>query len=163
MLFRSDGLIWFIQNCFDSLLKINPALKLKVVGIWTKGTIGSYSSQQIEFAGFVPNLETVLENSIMIVPLRIGSGMRMKIIESILYKIPFITTSIGVEGLNFKNNEDCFIADTALEFVEKSLLLMNDKMLQKSFIENSYNTLLRSYSYDKAMEKRQNLYDDLLN
>lgn len=66
------------------------------------------------------------------VPIRIGSGMRMKILDAINSKSPLITTTKGVEGLNFINEEECLIADTPDAFANAIIRLLNDTNLQKN-------------------------------
>ena len=156
-----DGLVWFMENCFSLLLQQHPSIKLHIIGKWGHEFISKYESEKIRFLGFVENLDEALLNSIMIVPVRIGSGIRMKIIDGINAGIPFVTTTIGVEGWDFRNNMDCFIADTPEEYVRCLSQLITDKQMQNLFIRNSQIRLKELYSFDKAMEKRQKLYDSI--
>ena len=54
---------------------------------------------EIKFVGYVEDLSDFLKGSIALVPIRIGSGLRMKILDAVSLGIPFVTTSKGVEGL----------------------------------------------------------------
>ena len=159
---NKDGVVWFLKNCFPLLKAKYPALKFHIIGSWDESVIKTLASEDVIFYGFTPNLENALYNSISIVPIRIGSGMRMKIIDAINHGIPFVTTSVGVEGLDFKDNYDCFIGDTDIDFVEKISELIQNTYLQNSFIKQSMNTLQRLYSFDSAIEKRQQLYNSIL-
>ena len=158
---NKDGLTWFLKNCFPLLKQKCPAIKLHVIGKWNKEFISKYECEDIKFFGFVEDLDNALSNSIMIVPIRIGSGIRMKIIDSINTGIPFVTTTIGVEGWDFRNNIDCFIADSANEYVSCLLQLISDEQLQNLFIQNSQIRFDELYSFEKAIKKRQELYDNI--
>jgi glycosyltransferase involved in cell wall biosynthesis len=73
-----------------------------------------------------------------LVPLSIGSGVRTKIIESVVCGTPVVSTSIGAEGLPFIDGESIFIADTAEDLAEKVLLLVNDDKLRKEMSEKAF-------------------------
>lgn len=158
-----DGLTWFLENCFPLLMQKCPTIKLQIIGKWDNEFISIYEREGIKFLGFAENLDKALSNNIMIVPVRIGSGIRMKIIDCINAGIPFVTTTIGVEGWDFRNNIDCFIADSPEEYVDRLSQLIFDKQLQDLFIQNSQNRLNELYSFEKAMKRRQELYDEIFN
>lgn len=99
----------------------------------------------------------------MIVPLRIGSGMRMKILDAVNCQIPFITTSVGVEGLLFENEKDCLIADTEETFVANLLRLIDDIHLQNHLIQNSKKVYDTNYSIDVLADKRLDVYNQIMN
>ena len=96
--------------------------------------------------GFVEHLEDAVHGSIMIVPILTGSGMRMKILEAAAMSVPFITTSVGVEGLDFKHDESCLVADTAEEFANAIDCLANDAVLRKRLTENASKVFENKYS-----------------
>lgn len=71
---------------------------------------------ELKLAGYVEDLGSFLKGSVAVVPIRIGSGMRMKILDAVLSKVPFVTTAKGVEGIDFKDGEDCLIVDDPAGF-----------------------------------------------
>ena len=81
----------------------------------------------------------------MIVPITIGSGIRMKILEACSLGIPFVSTSVGAEGIPVVDGENCYIADTPEAFIDK-LQKMRNPAIQKKFVENSRNMVLTNYS-----------------
>lgn len=154
-----NALNWFLENCWPALSSAKKDLKLIVIGSWDiKKATAATGKSGIEFLGFVDDLKTVFKNGILVVPMRIGSGMRMKIIDAVNYGVPFVTTTIGVEGLDFKTDTDCFIADSPEEFTAKTLELVNSENLQKTFISNSQSLIRENSSYDKLMHIREKIY-----
>ena len=97
----------------------------------------------------------------MIVPILVGSGIRMKILESSQIGVPFITTSVGVEGLPFQDAKDCFIADTSADFVNKIQLLSRDARLRNLMILNAKKVVEKSFSYDALMKNRLNIINSI--
>jgi glycosyltransferase involved in cell wall biosynthesis len=154
-----DGMDWFLSNCWTEIQRLNPGVSLSVVGRWSaekKQWFKDYTN--VHFEGFVPNLETVMEGSVMIVPLRIGSGMRMKILEGVSYHVPVVSTSVGAEGLPMSNDLNCKIADTADNFILATHQVLNNPELQNSFVQKASEILNEDYSSLECIRKRENIY-----
>lgn len=158
------GMEWFLDNCWSAILKKDNQLRLKIIGKWSAKTqkLWQHKYKNIEFLGFVENLYEVLVDTIMIVPITVGSGIRMKILEAATMKIPFITTEVGVEGLPFEDGEDCFISNDILEFANKILKLKNDSILQKQFIRSANEKIKILYSPEKLRQTRMAVYNSIL-
>lgn len=155
-----NALEWFLDECWKKIHSERPNLNLVVIGAWSekrKSKIISINKGVI-FCGFVKDLGSVFKNGILIVPIRIGSGMRMKIIDSVNYGIPFVTTSFGVEGLDFRDSKDCFIADLPQDFLMKLYQLVDSNELQKSFVKNAQLVLNEYYSNKKLLSIRESIY-----
>lgn len=160
---NKDGLNWFITNCWSQLQ--DKGIKLKIIGNWNKDTIAKIENHYkgIEFVGFVEDLAQAMHEGVFIVPIRIGSGVRMKILDAVMNYLPFITTSVGVEGLNFKKNEDYVLADSSQEFVDAILQLTQDINLMETLSANARKRLIEEYSYDKLISLRLKIYSNLTN
>lgn len=158
---NKDGIFWFVKNVLPLIVEENHDISLEIIGNWSekskKELLGI--SNNTKFLGFVESLEEGLKNSIMIVPIRIGSGMRMKILEAASYSVPMVTTTIGVEGLDFKNEEDCIIADNSMDMAKQILNLTKNEMLYQAFSEKAYNIFLNKYSADVLCNIRLSLYE----
>lgn len=158
-----DGIRWFISEIWPLLHNRYPMLELHLVGRgWNAEMFSNLNIQNVYFDGFVDKLSSVMPNSLSIVPIRIGSGMRMKILEAVHYRIPFVTTTVGVEGLNFQNEKDCFIADSPDDFFTSICKLIEDKGFQDKFIESASDTLRNNYSSDILTKIRSQIYETKL-
>lgn len=156
-----DGLKWFLMDIWEELSRELPSLKLRIIGTgWEPTDFRDVKyMNNIIFEGYVKDLADVIPNSIAITPIRIGSGMRMKILDAIHYNAPFVTTSVGVEGLDFLNGIDCFIADTPDGYRNAIRKLVASPKLQEQFTINALNKLNKQYSEEKLVEKRKNIYN----
>jgi len=157
------GLQWFLDACWPKLLSDNPNNKLQIIGGWPEAIQKSFLEkyQNITFTGFVKNTEEYLQGTILIVPILIGSGIRMKILEGASIGVPIVTTSVGVEGIQITDGIHCSIADTAETFVERIIELRNHD-LQKKYIDNFRNFVSDNYSIDALAENRGFIYQSIL-
>lgn len=160
---NSDGLKWFLEKVWSFILITKPDTVLDVVGSWPKDVCEELMKRykNITFKGMIQDLATVLPGSVMIVPILVGSGMRMKILDAVNHGCPFVTTTVGVEGLNFVNNESCFVEDVSESFASKVLELLNNKELQELFLLNSQKVYNENYSIEILGDKRLQIYNDL--
>jgi glycosyltransferase involved in cell wall biosynthesis len=158
------GLKWFLENCWKCLLEKDSSYVLKIIGNWpeNKRNEVSHKYKNIQFLGFVPNLADSLNNTIMVVPITVGSGIRMKILEAASLGIPFVSTSVGAEGLPFEKGRDCFIADTPESFV-KAIIDLKDKSLREKFAQNANAIVKEKYSMEALRRNRLEIYDKVLN
>jgi glycosyltransferase involved in cell wall biosynthesis len=67
-----------------------------------------------------------------VVPLRVGSGTRIKILEAFSYRLPVVSTSIGAEGLDIQNGSELLIADSSEAFARCCLNIAEDPILAAS-------------------------------
>lgn len=160
---NKKGVEWFLQKCWPLLLSKDPEYKFQIIGKWSTSTQIEYTHKykNIIFLGFVDDLGAAIRQGVMIVPIHIGSGIRMKILEAAANGIPFVTTSVGVEGLSFNSDGECIIADGADSFVDAILCLHNVK-LDNKFIDNAYNVVSTNYSLDALRRNRLTILSEVL-
>ena len=158
------GLRWFLDNCWNRLKAKEPSYRLKIIGEWdekSKQEIFQYYSD-IEFLGFVENLYEVIKGTVMIVPITIGSGIRMKILEAASKGVPFVSTTVGAEGIPVIDGHDCFITDDPLVFVD-DIIKLQDEKLKISFIQNAKMVIENNYSKKALRDNRLKIYNSLFN
>lgn len=158
-----EGFLWFLDNIWRQLSKDIPNIKVLAIGKWRTKHRKSIHKRYInvEMLGYVEDIKPYLQNAIMIVPILTGSGMRMKIIDAANNGTPFITTQIGVEGLNFTNNQDCFIVNNSEDFSSKLIELITNKSLQFKFRDNAFNKIKELYPTKKLVQIRSNIYKQI--
>lgn len=160
---NKQGVDWFLKNSWNKIIQSNPQMHFEVIGNWTSETKVKYETQypNLSFLGFVSSLQEVLIGSIMIVPIHVGSGIRMKIQEAANIGIPFVTTTIGVEGLPFRNEIDCFIEDDATKFANRIIELQNLHK-QKKMASAAYQTVTNFYTFEHLQTNRLSIYKQIL-
>jgi glycosyltransferase involved in cell wall biosynthesis len=145
-----EGLIWFVDGCWNNLKKEYPELKLYIIGKKPDERLVDLSKKysNIIITGFVEDLEMYFTKcKVNVIPLRFGSGMKVKTINGLCRGIPMVTTSIGAEGLQVTNGKDIFIENELEPFAEKIKLLLRDKATWESIANESKKTATKYYTW----------------
>mgnify|MGYP003552398018 CR=1 FL=1 len=157
---NADGILWFSMYVVPLLISRGFAGNIFVTGNWgsnIKDLINQYCSN-VEFIGFVDDIHEFLNGKITIVPIRIGSGMRMKIMDAIPSYSPIVTTSKGCEGIPLQDEKDCFIKDSPEDFAEVILKLLNDANLQNSIASSAIESAKGMMDTESLLKRRLDFY-----
>lgn len=158
-----EGLEWFLDNIWEHILLKHPNTRLNVIGNWSQSQILKYKNiSNLYFLGFVDDLGKELDGAISIVPIISGSGIRMKILDSVNYGTPFISTTIGALDMGFEDGRDCYIADSPIDFSNKLIELMINSSLREKFYENSIKVYNKKYSTTLLAKERLKYYNNIL-
>lgn len=156
------GLECFLCTCWNKLLEINDGYCLNIIGAWTNETKERLQKQykNLVFRGFVPDLYSAINNTTMIVPITIGSGIRMKILEAASCGVPIVTTKVGVEGIPFKDGIHACVSDKIEDFIEKIIFLEN-YVERERMAANAIKVIKQKYSLEALTKDRLNTYNQL--
>lgn len=156
-----DGMFWFCENVLPRLRPKLPGVKIYITGEWDKAAKKKLSAENPElvFCGFVPNIQDFVNGKISIAPIRIGSGMRMKVSDAIMGSSPVVITSKGIEGQVFENGKDCIIADDPTEMASEIAALAADKKLQRAITKSAYEKMQMLSNPHEMVERRLYFYD----
>lgn len=159
-----EGLEWFLSKIMPDLVIINPSIRLFVYGTGTnKIKLNDNIKRNVELVGFAENLtEHILDKDLMIVPLRIGSGIRLKILEMLGMGMNIICTSIGKEGIKAEDNKQLLIADNELEFVKKINAYFTGKYNRKEISSRAKDLIRDNYTWPIIANKFEEEYLSLI-
>lgn len=123
-----DGVLWFAEKVWPAVLRRRPATRWAIVGQRPHPRLGSLAGiPGITLSGWVPTVQPYLAGaSVYIIPLRIGSGTRLKLIEAMAAGKAVISTTIGAEGFDVTPGENIILADRPEEWVEALLDLLDN-------------------------------------
>lgn len=150
-----DATLYFISQVFPLIKEKLPVFKLYIIGPNPHRSIKKFhDGVNIFVTGFVKDIREHIHNSSLIIcPVRIGSGTRFKILQAWAMGKPVVSTTIGVEGLIYKDNENILIADDPKTFAQKILLLFKNKKLYTKLVQNGRITVEKNYSLESIGEK----------
>lgn len=154
-----EGVMWFLEKVWGALLKKDSQYSLQIIGKWSEETKQRLEAEypKVHCLGFVDDIAKAMAGSTMVVPILVGSGIRMKILEAAQLRVPVVSTSVGAEGLPLEDGKNIFIADKAEDFVE-AILRLQDAKLRKSFVDSISKKILPQYSLTALKENRKGLY-----
>jgi glycosyltransferase involved in cell wall biosynthesis len=161
---NSDGILYFLDEIFPLVLKKISTAKIYIVGQLPPKALLARASDNIVVTGFVPDVRPYISRSaVYVVPLRMGSGTRLKIFEAFAMRKPIVTTSIGCEGIEVKHGESALIADDPYTFAEQIIQLMNDAKLQRNLVHCGYELVRTRYDWKEIGLKMEDFYKIILN
>ncbi len=122
-----EGLTWFLENVWQKVIQKHPNITLHIAGRNTPDEWLKKEISNVIIHGEVEDArEFITAHPIMIVPLLSGSGMRVKILESMALSRVTITTTLGLEGIDAAADTEILIADTAEDFVQQISFCMDN-------------------------------------
>lgn len=122
-----DGMQWFSREVLPLIVARRPSARVEVAGVPVEESFG----EQVRLLGRVDDVRTHLaEAPVSVVPVRLGSGTRYKILEALSMERAVVSTTVGAEGLGVRDREHLLIADEPRAFADAVLELMGDPALR---------------------------------
>ena len=148
-----DAMEYFCEEIWPTILAEFPKARFQIVGRTPHPRVRRLASDSVQVTGSVPSVTDYLKSAtVVIVPLRIGGGTRLKVYEAMAMGKALVSTSIGAEGLDFTEGRDLYIADDAKSFGAAILNLLRDPGLRRHCEVNAAALAAR---YDWAQIARQ--------
>jgi len=105
------------------------------------------NSEKIKITGAVPSVVPYIKQAaIIVLPLRMGSGIKIKLLESMALEKPVITTTIGAHGIPIENGKHAIVADTPKKIADSIIKLLGDKSLRKELSKSGKQLALENFS-----------------
>jgi len=162
---NADGIRWFAQEVFPLIRQKMPKVTLTIVGKnppMDFVRLAGDSKSGVIVTGFVEELDPYFAKSaLMVIPVRAGGGMRVRILEAFARAIPVVTTSIGLEGIDARPGTDILVADDPLDFANSVLNLLQEKDLQEKLASNGRQLVEEKYDWQVALSELDKIYEKL--
>lgn len=126
-----DGIRWFLDACWPAILTAVPEATLHICGsvCFRLGRL----PQGVVAGGVVDDLHRIYaQASVVIAPLRAGSGLKVKIVEAVVHGVPAVTTPIGAQGLEELEPAPFLVAETAAHFSDCTIRVLRSSNLRGS-------------------------------
>lgn len=163
---NQDAVHFFMKEILPLVTKGNAAVSFWIVGKDPPRKITSYGKRnpRVHVTGTVADIrEYIAKSSICVVPIRIGGGSRLKILEAMAMRRPVVSTSIGAEGLKIKDGENILLADTPSEFAESVLKLLMDPSKRRVLSEKGSELVKKWYDWNILAMKQEIIWQSLAN
>lgn len=141
-----EAVAWFLQQVWPKVLSQRPAAQFHIAGKGLSRRDPAFFQLGVVNHGEVDNAQDFLRNhGILVVPIRAGSGIRMKTLEALSLGVPVISTSIGAQGLSVVPGKDLCLADDPTEMATRILDLMANREKAIELAENGRFAVAEHY------------------
>jgi len=127
---NEDGIFYFAEEILPRIFEKLPNARLSVVGRKPSARLKALAASDphhLHLTGWVDDIRPYLaQSAVCIVPLRVGSGTRLKIFEAMAMGKALVSTTIGAEGLPVRHGEDVLLADAPEDFANSVVRLLED-------------------------------------
>lgn len=147
-----DAAEWLLQEIWPMIREADPEAELLLAGRRTDELLRSGAPQGVVCLGDPDDVPSCLAGAdMLLVPLRIGAGTRLKVLEAMAAGLPVVATSRGVEGIGASPGEHLLVADGAGEFAAACLRLLSDVEFGGRLAASSRKLVEERYSWQAVM------------
>jgi glycosyltransferase involved in cell wall biosynthesis len=159
---NADGIRWFINEVFPQVRAAVPGVTLTVVG---KNPPADFLALQqaapevYRVPGYVTYLTPWFEQAaVVIVPVRVGGGMRVRILEAFARAMPIVTTAVGLEGIDAVPDEHVLVEDDESRFAEAVIGLIKDEKWQNRLAAKGRQLAEQMYDQQVVLQRLDEIY-----
>jgi glycosyltransferase involved in cell wall biosynthesis len=151
---NADAVAFFAHSILPLIRNKDEQMAFRIVGVGHSESIAAVRSfPGVQLIGAVANLAPEYAAAGMLaVPLRAGSGTRIKILEAFQHRTPVVSTTKGAEGLAVTNGEHLLIADTPEEFDAACVRLSTEEALCRRLAQNAHAWVVQHHSIDTVRQ-----------
>jgi len=147
-----DGVEYFCGEVWPQIKAEVPQARFRIVGRnpdrrvqkWASNSANPNDDGSVEVTGRVPSIvEHLRQSAVVVVPLRIGGGTRLKIYEAMATGKAVVSTTVGAEGLDVHHGRDIILADDPRSFAQAVIMLFRDRELRRRYEKAAVETAAR--------------------
>ena len=149
-----DGALFMVQSIMPHIRRLDPDIRLCIAGKDIPRHIRELGADtRIEIISDFPDIsEVAADCCLSVVPLRLGGGTRIKILEAFALGLPVVSTAKGCEGLDVEDGRQLVIRDDPEAFAEAVVRVANNHELADSLRENGRSLVEGRYDWQKIFE-----------
>lgn len=160
-----DAVIWFAHEVLPRVRASCPDARLFVVGRRPTPALHRLAAGGgVTIVGEVPDARPYIAGAaVYIVPMRIGGGIRLKLLEALALEAPVVSTAMGAEGVvGLRSGEHCLLADDPVDFAAAVLRLIADRELGRRLGATGRALVCARYDWAAIVPQLEALYADLI-
>ncbi|KPL81739.1 glycosyltransferase [Herpetosiphon geysericola] len=159
-----DALRWFVQEVLPLIRAERPATKLLIVG--RAPTAAVLQLAQPGVIDIMPNVPSVQpyfnQAAVFVLPMRMGGGVRLKLLEALATETPLVSTTMGADGVTgLVPNQHCLLADTPHAFAQATLKLLHDRQLAQRLATAARSFVAANYDWQAITGRLQQAWGEI--
>jgi polysaccharide biosynthesis protein PslH len=162
---NDDACLYFCRDILPLVWKEAPQVKFYIVGKSPSDTLKSFGQKdkRIIVTGRVDDVrDYIVRSKVFVVPLRIGGGTRLKILEAMSMQKAIVSTTIGAEGIAYKEESNIVLADTPHIFADKIISLLNNHHQRYEMGERARQLVCQTYDWHIVGQKLMGIYEKIV-
>lgn len=158
-----DGVVWFTRTIWPDIQSRYPGLKFVIAGRNPASEIRALASDRVLVTGTVADVRPMYGGAaVVVVPLRVGSGTRLKILEAMAAGVPVISTTLGAEGIEATRGAEILIADTAAETLTAVERVLAGEELRQKLVLQARSLVSARYDWALLGERLFQIHRDTI-
>jgi polysaccharide biosynthesis protein PslH len=159
---NADAVRYFVRTIWPLVRAHVPDAQFVAVGTQPPADLAEHPG--VKVTGVVPDIRPYLARATVVVaPLRVGGGTRIKIIEALATGKAVVSTTIGAEGLDIVGDRDLLLADEPETFAAAVIRLLTNPQLRANLGRNGRLLAEQRYNWDSLAQKQDQIFRDLVN
>ena len=160
---NADAATRLMGNIFPSVQQYFPDAFLHVVGDQPTPQMRRMTGEKIIVTGWVPDVTPYLDGAaVVVVPLRLGGGMRVKVLEALAAGKAVIATPLAVEGLDVTAGEQVMLAETDQQFRDAIVEVLSDPDKRHSLANKARAWACGNLGWEKSVAAYEELYEKVI-
>lgn len=163
--YNADAVDYFLEEIFPLIQVRIPEVKVSFIGNFPTPKLLKWArnNKSVIVHGYIDDIRPYMqEATVFIAPIRIGSGTKLKVLNAMAMEKAVITTTVGAEGIKATPGEDLLIADSPLEFAEKTVFLLQHPEIVRKIGKNAREVIEEYYDWEVIGKKMHELYEDVV-
>jgi sugar transferase (PEP-CTERM/EpsH1 system associated) len=159
-----DAVEFFVRDVLPLIAAKVPDVTFTIVGARPAASVQRLAANpRVRVTGRVDDVRRYYDGAaVAIVPLRIGGGVRIKILEAMALGCPVLSTTIGAEGLGLTDGHDLMIADTPQALAAAAVRLLRDRTLRADLAARARATALQRFSWSAVGHTLEDVYGSIV-
>ena len=159
-----DAALYFMSKIYPLIKAEVPDVRFYIVGRYPiKSVMSLANGKDIIVTGEVEDIRTYYNKvSVVVVPTRIGSGIKNTVLQAMSMSKPIVTTPQAVRAIAVENDVHLMIASEPVEFAKKIIRLLKNKSLREELGNNGRKLIFNKYSWEVRAKAYQKLYNNIL-
>jgi glycosyltransferase involved in cell wall biosynthesis len=161
---NEDAILSFHREVWPRLVRLCPIARLWVVGSAPTPAVRRLAEDpRVRVTDTVPDVRPYLEKAdVFVAPMRLGEGIKGKILEAFATGVPVVTTPRGAHGLEARDGEEFCVARGADDFAERTARLVFDGELRTRLVRNARRLAERTYDWRRLADRLDDFYRETL-
>jgi glycosyltransferase involved in cell wall biosynthesis len=158
-----DGAVYFVQEILPRILTARPDAVFTIVGAGATDEVRRLAGPHVVVTGTVPDVRPYAhEAGAFVVPLRMGGGTRLKVLEGLSMRKAVVSTSVGCEGIEVVHGEHLLVADEPQSFADAVLRVLGDPGTAERLGARGHQLVAERYKWESVVERLEAFYGQLL-